>query len=147
MTKTSWTGLSENRYTDLVFRAGDITAKALPEWQYLFTREEWKNLNLIDREEIKRIVVSYSLWGDACELTTIFPGYVWRKEAVSTRLKLLLYGFDKAQMPRVDRFYYNDRQVFALYETWQSDWVQVFPVDDYKFFPLTIRGDRLEPSF
>jgi len=97
-----------------------------PEWYWLFTSEEWEALPPVDREQVKKIIVGFTPWGDAYDLTKLFP-LDWWSEHTSTRLKLL---FSIGGLSEVDRAETKDgQQVYFLQFDRECQKVRIFPVD------------------
>lgn len=131
-------GCSRNKFRN--FTAKDITPISQPEWVWLFQPHEWATIHPVDREKVKQIIVAFSLWGDAYDLTTIFPGYCWRREAVATRLNLL-YGLQ--DLPSVILTRLKDgTSVYALAPEFWGEKIRVF--DTEGVIPRWITKDLID---
>lgn len=98
-----------------------------PEWYWLFTDKEWEAIPAVDREQVKKIIVGFSPWGDAYDLTKLFLPLDWWSEHASTRLRLL---FSIDGLSEVDRAETKDgQQVYFLLSDRECQKVRIFPVE------------------
>jgi len=118
---------SSTRATSGSTRANRTEEVKRPEWYWLFTTEEWQRLNPVDREQVKKIIVGFTPWGDAYDLTKLFLPLDWWSEHSSTRLRLL-FQIPLDRLSEVDRAKTRDGQeVYFLASHRECQKIPVFP--------------------